>query len=409
MIQLPSVFEKARPVLDRLSSAGYEAYFVGGCVRDYLLNQPISDVDIATSAFPSEVKAVFSRTVDIGIEHGTVLVLWNSEEYEVTTFRTESTYQDFRRPDEVTFVRSLEEDLKRRDFTMNALAMSQDSQMIDLFSGLNDLENRVIRAVGSPQERFSEDALRMMRAVRFVSQLDFTLEDQTAQAILEHHTLLEHIAIERIQVEWMKLLLGKGRQHGLQEFISGELYKYCPHLRHKRDALITFSQFSGSLKNRNQAWTMLLYYLNIQNEEVERFLRDWKCSKQEIRLAKKSISLLRKRLQTSWDNSRLYQSGLSLALDLEELFIAITGQTSCAEIITNQYQTLAIKEKSELQLSGEQLIKAMNIPAGAWLGQLISELEQQVVAGVLPNQQEKLIEWALKYRYPNNETNEVLK
>lgn len=175
---LPIEFEEARPIMRAIEDAGYEAYFVGGSVRDTILGHAIHDVDIATSAYPEEIKKIFNHTVDTGIEHGTVMILDHGEGYETTTFRTESGYQDFRRPDEVTFVRSLKEDLKRRDFTINALAMRENGEVIDLFNGLDDLDNHIIRTVGEAYERFHEDALRMMRAVRFAGQLNFKIEQK---------------------------------------------------------------------------------------------------------------------------------------------------------------------------------------------------------------------------------------
>lgn len=165
--QLPQEFIDAQPILTKLEDAGFEAYFVGGSVRDTMLGKTIHDVDIASSAFPEEVKSLFHNTVDTGIQHGTVMVLDHGTGYEITTFRVESTYTDFRRPDHVTFVRSLEEDLKRRDFTINALAMRHDGEVLDLFDGLEDMKKSVIRAVGDAEKRFTEDALRMMRALRF--------------------------------------------------------------------------------------------------------------------------------------------------------------------------------------------------------------------------------------------------
>ena len=173
---LPSEFQKALPILEKIKAAGFEAYFVGGSVRDALLNRPIHDVDIASSSYPEETKQIFERTVDIGIEHGTVLVLENGGEYEVTTFRTEDVYVDYRRPSSVAFVRSLEEDLKRRDFTVNAFALNENAEVIDKFDGLTDLDNRVLRAVGKAEERFNEDALRIMRGLRFAASLDFDIE-----------------------------------------------------------------------------------------------------------------------------------------------------------------------------------------------------------------------------------------
>ncbi len=188
---LPNIFVKAMPVLQTLENAGFEAYFVGGSVRDVLLHRHVHDVDITTSAYPEEVKQLFDKSIDTGIKHGTVTVLYNNESYEITTFRTESGYQDFRRPDHVTFVQNLDEDLKRRDFTINALAMNTKGEIVDLFNGLDDLEHHIIRAVGDPETRFHEDALRMMRAVRFMSQLEFKLEEKTRQAIKDNHQLLK--------------------------------------------------------------------------------------------------------------------------------------------------------------------------------------------------------------------------
>ena len=183
LTHLPSEFQEALPILEKLKAAGFEAYFVGGSVRDAILGRPIHDVDIATSAYPEETKQVFARTIDVGIEHGTVLVLHGQQEYEITTFRTEDIYVDYRRPSQVSFVRSLEEDLKRRDFTINAYALSDKAQIVDLFSGLADLENKVLRAVGLAQERFNEDALRIMRGFRFAASLDFDIEEATFEAM----------------------------------------------------------------------------------------------------------------------------------------------------------------------------------------------------------------------------------
>ena len=157
--KMPSEFQEALPVLEKIKEAGFEAYFVGGSVRDALLNRPIHDVDIASSAYPEEIKKIFPRTVDVGIEHGTVLVLEGQGEYEITTFRTEDVYVDYRRPSQVSFVRSLEEDLKRRDFTINALALDQNGEIVDLFNGLADMKNRTLRAVGVAAERFNDCSL----------------------------------------------------------------------------------------------------------------------------------------------------------------------------------------------------------------------------------------------------------
>ena len=176
-------FKQASSIIEILKQHGHEAYFVGGSVRDFIIDRPIGDIDIATSALPEEVMHIFPRHVPVGLEHGTVIVVQEGVPYEVTTFRTESEYEDFRRPSSVQFVRSLEEDLKRRDFTMNAIAMTEEGEMVDLFAGQEAIRLKEITTVGDAADRFQEDALRMMRGIRFVSTLGFFLEIKTKQAI----------------------------------------------------------------------------------------------------------------------------------------------------------------------------------------------------------------------------------
>lgn len=193
-------------IISILESNGHEAYAVGGCVRDCILGKVPHDWDITTSALPEQVKALFSRTFDTGIEHGTVTVLMHGVGYEVTTYRVDGKYEDGRHPKEVTFTASLEEDLKRRDFTINAMAYNDTKGLVDLFGGEDDLKAGIIRAVGNPVERFTEDALRMLRALRFSAQLGFEIEPATYQAIKNLAPTLEKISAERIQVEMVKLV-----------------------------------------------------------------------------------------------------------------------------------------------------------------------------------------------------------
>ena len=196
----------AAQILRKLNQAGYEAYVVGGCVRDALLDREPGDWDITTSASPQEVKALFRRTIDTGIQHGTVTVLADGGSYEVTTYRLDGVYEDGRHPKQVTFTRSLTEDLARRDFTINAMAYHPEEGVVDRFGGMEDLAARVIRAVGVPAERFQEDALRILRAVRFSAQLDFAIEAETQRAIRDFAPRLSLISRERIRVELDKLL-----------------------------------------------------------------------------------------------------------------------------------------------------------------------------------------------------------
>ncbi len=194
-------------IIDKLLWAGYEAYAVGGCVRDSILGKQPQDWDITTSAAPEQVKALFPKTVDTGIAHGTVTVLMGGEGFEVTTYRIDGDYKDFRHPAEVTFTSNLLEDLKRRDFTINAMAYNKIHGLVDAFDGIGDLGRKVIRCVGDAGQRFTEDALRMMRAVRFAAQLGFQIEEGTKAAIQQLAPSLSHISAERIQAELVKLLV----------------------------------------------------------------------------------------------------------------------------------------------------------------------------------------------------------
>lgn len=203
-IELP---RKVVLIIKNLQRHGYDAYAVGGCVRDSILNRKPEDWDITTSAKPEQVKRIFRRTVDTGIEHGTVTVLIGKDGFEVTTYRVDGLYEDGRHPKEVTFTSRLEEDLKRRDFTINAMAYNDDERLVDAFGGMRDLNYHLIRCVGDPKERFSEDALRILRAVRFSAQLAFPIEPETAEAIKSLAPNLEKISAERIQVELVKLLV----------------------------------------------------------------------------------------------------------------------------------------------------------------------------------------------------------
>lgn len=201
-----SVPEHVSDILNTLNDAGYEAYAVGGCVRDALLGREPEDWDITTSARPEQVKALFRRTVDTGIQHGTVTVLIQNSSYEITTYRIDGIYEDGRHPREVSFTSRLAEDLKRRDFTINAMAYHPEEGLVDLYGGVNDLKNKRLRAVGIPEERFQEDSLRILRAVRFAAQLGLCIEEHTRRAIPTFAGRLKLISQERIQTELNKLL-----------------------------------------------------------------------------------------------------------------------------------------------------------------------------------------------------------
>lgn len=233
--------EKTAKILAELENSGYEAYLVGGCVRDTLMNQPIHDFDITTNALPDEILEVFGgyRVIPTGLKHGTVTVICEGEPFEITTFRVDGDYSDSRRPDSVRFTASIEEDLARRDFTMNAIAMRSDGKLIDPFCGKSDIENRIIRCVGAPVKRFSEDALRIMRALRFASRLGFEIENETACAVHKLCGRLDFIAGERIREELDGILCGAFCAEIMLEF-SDVMVQIIPELK----LCIGFEQYS---------------------------------------------------------------------------------------------------------------------------------------------------------------------
>jgi len=391
---LPQEFELARPVLQTIEAAGYEAYFVGGSVRDTILGKAIHDVDIATSAYPDEIKHLFQRTVDTGIDHGTVMILDHGTGYETTTFRSESTYTDFRRPDQVTFVRSLNEDLKRRDFTINALAMRENGEVIDLFDGLTDLANRQIRAVGDPQERFHEDALRMMRAVRFASQLDFTIVPATEAAIQAHANLLTKIAVERTQVELLKLFTGKTPQRGLVPFLETGLWQYCPEFAAHETALRDLCQrLTAGVADEVTAWTLLVQAFQLDSTAIAPFLKQWKTSNQTItavQTAAATATILQTTTLNAW---QLYQCGEDL-LPVANAVAVILGAPDRRDSLLAAWGALPMTQKKALAVTGRDLMQA-GIQPGPQLGDLLNQLEYQVVAGEQPNDRDTLVAHAL--------------
>ena len=224
--------ESARHIIDKLHEAGYEAYIVGGCVRDFLMGEDPHDWDMTTSARPEDVKRIFSdfNIIDTGIKHGTVTLMMESEPFEITTYRTDGSYVNSRRPQSVTFVASLREDLRRRDFTINAMAWNHTGGLMDYFGGREDLESGIIRCVGNPDERLSEDALRILRALRFASEKDFRIEPDTYMAMRRNLSLLRNISAERIAVELSRTLMGKGVFSALMNYPE-PLFEIIPELR----------------------------------------------------------------------------------------------------------------------------------------------------------------------------------
>lgn len=381
---LPSEFQEALPVLKKIKNAGFEAYFVGGSVRDALLNRPIHDVDIASSSYPEETKRIFERTIDVGIEHGTVLVLEDNHEYEVTTFRTEDIYVDYRRPSHVTFVRSLKEDLKRRDFTINALALDETGNVIDLFEGLNDLKHQILRAVGTTSERFTEDALRIMRGFRFQATLGFALDKDTFNAMKMCAPLLEKISVERTFIEFDKLLTAFYWRKGLKSLIASGATDYLPDMRSSQSQLETMFDVEADFKftSSEQAWAALLMVLQVKN--VKKFLKHWKTSNEFQKRVEQIVMIYTIRQTHFLNKEECYRFELDLMIQAEEIRQA-RGLAVDFEKIYLTYNSLTIHDKHEIVVNGGLLIKKFGFKPGPALGQLLTEIEMAIVNGVLDN------------------------
>ena len=385
---LPEIFVKAMPVLRTLEDAGFEAYFVGGSVRDVLLHRHVHDVDITTSAYPEEVKELFDKSIDTGIKHGTVTVLYGGESYEITTFRTESGYQDFRRPDHVTFVQNLDKDLKRRDFTINALAMDMHGDIVDLFNGIEDLKNHIIRAVGNPEKRFHEDALRMMRAVRFMSQLEFKLEEKTEQAIKDNHELLKKISVERIREEFVKMGLGPFSRQAFQIFLDTQLSEDVPDFAGKKNLLQVYPQLKFSPTVETSLWAVIIILLKVSNENIGKFMRDWKNSNamtEKVEQIIKMFDLIADHVPTDYE---LFEAGEDIIINTIDV-ADILGQPVSSEALVARYLALPIKTPSELAVDGRFLIKRGMRP-GAQLGRTLNQIRKKVVACEIENSEEAI-------------------
>ena len=388
---LPAIFTAAFPVLQQLEQANYEAYFVGGSVRDLLLKRPIHDIDIATSAYPEEVKQLFPKTIDTGIKHGTVTVLHGGSSYEITTFRTESGYQDFRRPDHVTFVQNLAEDLKRRDFTINALAMNRKGEIIDLFNGIGDLQKHLIKAVGDPMKRFHEDALRMMRAVRFMSQLCFDLEPQTEKAVMDMHQLLPKISVERIRDEFVKMGTGMNSRAAFKVFLQTKLSEGVPDFAGKSELLGIYPKLKFNPSMETSLWAIIIILLKITDNQITQFMRDWKNSNAMTEKVKKIVNLFDLISAKSPSDIELFNAGKETLLNTIDV-AHILGQPINSEALVDRYTALPIKSMSELAIDGQFLI-ANGVKPGPNLGQILNQIKQKVIAGELVNSEDDIQEY----------------
>ncbi len=400
-IEMPSEVEW---VIKKIREHGFEAYVVGGCVRDTLLLRTPGDWDITTSARPEEIKAIFGKTVDTGLKHGTVTVIKNHKGYEITTYRIDGEYHDGRHPDSVEFTSSLREDLKRRDFTVNAMAYSHETGLVDAFGGLADLQAGVIRCVGCPHDRFSEDALRLLRAVRFAAQLNFRIEENTYQAIADLAPGLMAVSRERVQTELTKTLLSANpekivmvEERGMSPFVTscfteafhtggcdapgnGESFGHC------------FLELSRLSPEKALRWAGFLRFLPAK--EATGILKELKLDNETIANAGAMVAASREMLIPEKPVIRRFLSRMTPyqfggCLDIK----ALNGCSGLEEIrrlwreIADDGDCLSLKE---LAVDGSVLMQ-MGMKPGREIGQTLNRLLELVLTDPSLNEKQRLL------------------
>lgn len=439
-IELPVSVKK---IISILSKEGYEAFAVGGCVRDSILDRNPDDWDITTSAKPEDVKRIFNRTFDTGIEHGTVTVRMGGESYEVTTYRIEGEYKDSRHPESVEFTSDLKEDLMRRDFTINAMAYNDQAGLVDEFDGIKDLENKTIRCVGDPYERFSEDALRILRAVRFAAQLGFKIEEETEKAMKELAPNLQNISAERIQTELEKLIMSDHPGMFLKAYelgITKEIMPEFDRLMDQEQRSIyhehnvgehTIKVMESTRKDRILRWTALLHditkpdELSIDEDGYHHFKDHPDSGAEKAREIMKRLKMDNKTIKAvshvilhhddrpySLDPETIRRSVHEIGKDFYQYFIDFSysdyeGKSDYARDVGYpmleycQAQFDEIKKKGyatsikELDITGQDLIE-MGVEPGEKIGEILEKLLDKVLSDPEQNIHEKLVEIAQK-------------
>ena len=391
-------FSKASvTVLERLEDSGHKAYLVGGCLRDMMMGRQPHDFDIATSAEPETVMSIFSdfEVIPTGIKHGTVTVMIDGEPIEITTFRKDSDYSDGRRPDSITFTDKIEDDLSRRDFTINAMALGLDGEIVDPFGGKSDIKSRVIRTVGSAEDRFSEDGLRILRAIRFASVLGFTIEKETAEAIHKLSRMLDKVSFERVFSEMSKITLSEKPSVQFREF-KDVFSRVAPELAGIKDfehTLETLDRIEPELALR---FTALLHTLG--EEQAESVLRKLKSDGVTIQKVTKLVRFF----DTDIDNSKIAVKKLMSKMGESDFFSLIklkvadepekTVELEKAKQIAER--VIADKECFKLKdmaVKGDDLIKS-GIAMGPEIGKTLNMLLDKVISEEVANDKDSLMQ-----------------
>lgn len=416
MVIIPKVVEQC---IEKLNNAGFEGFVVGGCVRDSIIGRVPNDWDICTSALPNETKRVFKeyKTVDVGIVHGTVAVIFLGESIEITTYRIDGEYKDNRRPQKVEFTSKIEEDLSRRDFTINAMAYNYESGLVDFFNGMKDIEGKTIRCVGNPYKRFNEDALRIMRALRFAAQLNYTIEKCTLEAIEDTVELLSKISAERIAVELNKLVMAENPENMIKLLFEMDILKKIIEFMHncnlKVDKMNNFTEECGQIiRNSPQDlsirlcillnYTLDVYGLveNLKGDEasssIEKILRALKYDNNTI----KEVNILSRYYYVNISCEKREIKKILNLIDID-MFKKLIFMKEAIEKNFNKdiyIKSLnSIEEREEcykikdLKINGRDLI-SLGIQNGKIIGEILNALLEMVIENPEMNNRDKLLE-----------------
>ncbi|MBE1445929.1 CCA tRNA nucleotidyltransferase [Paenibacillus sp. OAS669] len=411
-----SLEQGAFTIIETLLGNGHEAYLVGGCVRDKQLNRRVKDYDIATSALPERVERLFARTIPTGLQHGTVTVVIDGQPYEVTTFRKEDAYENYRRPTEVQYIDSLVEDLQRRDFTMNAMAIDHEGRLLDPFHGMEDLSNGILRCVGEAGERFQEDALRMLRCVRFAAEYQLSIEERTWAALRDNAPLLKHIAMERVRMELERMMSGASPSLALELLASSQLLQYTkiPLLLagiHKVTKLNNVSQLNAPI----ECWVYLYLLLDAEPQSAEEELRQLTFSKQQVDAVKLPLAAAEfmaaglgsgsiEELERQWKLA-IIQYGKDAMITLAHILTVDPAASeskglkgSAGRILGQQglhwLEEIPVDKLSGLHISGGEVISRMAVPAGPWVANVLQQLLREAALGSLANEKDVLLDRA---------------
>ncbi|HDP1836797.1 TPA: CCA tRNA nucleotidyltransferase [Staphylococcus aureus] len=390
-----SLFEQARPILEQIQDNGFEAYYVGGSVRDYVMGRNIHDIDITTSATPDEIESIFSHTIPVGKEHGTINVVFNDENYEVTTFRAEEDYVDHRRPSGVIFVRDLYEDLQRRDFTMNAIAMDTAYKLYDYFDGQQDINNRIIRTVGIAEERFQEDALRMIRCLRFQSQLSFDIAMETFEAMRTQMADIKFLSIERIVIELTKLMRGINVEESFNHLKSLKAFNYMPY----------FEQLDMNQINVTEPIDLeLLIAIVSVKFDINYSLKPLKLSNRQVKdinqyiqimnalpsiITKEQLKMFVYDYDTNLIKNVMVAADVLKANDIQGHEPLIVNLQTIDETL----HRLPMHNRKDMMVNGGVLMAHLNAKSGPWLKDVLRQIEIAIVTGKVSNEETEILKW----------------